>query len=169
MRPLVRNYAEQVVKNQLGSQIFSFCICGRCIGSNDLSNTAIDPTSKTITLLRTLENDDINGSGEAAPRNVAADIGRLFGEAIQKIDTDLTALFGGFNYVGSASTVMSLFKFFPNSCKLRANAVPGDNPSAVIHPQVAFDLKSGLTNTFSNPNPGGNEILRSSLVGQIEE
>ena len=36
--------------------------------------------------------------------------------------------------------------------------------SAVIHPQVAFDLKSGLTNTFANPNPGvGNEALRSWL------
>ena len=29
-------------------------------------------------------------------------------------------------------------------------------------------MKSGLTNTFANPNAGvGNEILRSALVGQI--
>ena len=44
----------------------------------------------------------------SAPRNVAADIGRLFGEAIaKKIDTDLTALFGGFSTtVGSAGTAM---------------------------------------------------------------
>ena len=34
----------------------------------------------------------------AASRNVASDIGRLFGEAIaKKIDTDLTALFDGFS------------------------------------------------------------------------
>ena len=34
----------------------------------------------------------------SAPRNVAGDIGRLFGEAIaKKIDTDLTALFDGFH------------------------------------------------------------------------
>ena len=106
----------------------------------------------------------------AAPRNVAADIGRLFGEAIaKKIDTDLTALFGGFSTtVGDASTALSASSIFQAVAKLRANAVPGDNLSAVFHPQVAFDLKSGLTNTFANPNPGvGNEILRSSLVGQI--
>ena len=106
----------------------------------------------------------------AAPRNVAADIGRLFGEAIaKKIDTDLTALFGGFSTtVGSASTAMSAALIFQAVAKLRAAGVPGDNLNAVIHPQVAFDLKSGLTNTFANPNPGvGNEILRSSLVGQI--
>ena len=34
----------------------------------------------------------------SAPRNVAGDIGRLFGEAIaKKIATDLTALLGGFS------------------------------------------------------------------------
>ena len=106
----------------------------------------------------------------AAPRNVAADIGRLFGEAIaKKIDTDLTALFGGFSTtVGSASTAMSAALIFQAVAKLRAAGVPGDGLNAVIHPQVAFDLKSGLTNTFANPNPGvGNEALRSGLVGQI--
>ena len=106
----------------------------------------------------------------AAPRNVAADIGRLFGEAIaKKVDTDLTALFGGFSTtVGSASTAMSAALIFQAVAKLRAAGVSGENLNAVIHPQVAFDLKSGLTNTFANPNPGvGNEILRSSLVGQI--
>ena len=106
----------------------------------------------------------------AAPRNVAADIGRLFGEAIaKKIDTDLTALFGGFSTtVGSASTAMSAALIFQAVAKLRAAGVSGDGLNAVIHPQVAFDLKSGLTNTFANPNAGvGNKILRSSLVGQI--
>ena len=47
--------------------------------------------------------------------------------------------------------------------------LPGDNLNAVIHPQIAFDLKSGLTNTFANPNANGvgNEALRSGFVGQI--
>ena len=41
------------------------------------------------------------------------------------------------------------------------------NLSAVIHPLNAFDLKSGLTNTFVR-NPGvGNEALRSGLVGHV--
>ena len=87
----------------------------------------------------------------------------------KKQDKDLTALFGGFSTtVGSASTVMSASLIFQAVAKLRAAGVPGENLSAVIHPQVAFDLKSGLTNTFANPNPGvGNEALRTGLVGQI--
>ena len=39
---------------------------------------------------------------------------------------------------------MSASLIFQAVAKLRANAVPGDNLNAVIHPQVAFDLKSGL-------------------------
>ena len=63
---------------------------------------------------------------------------------------------------------MSASLIFQAVAKLRANAVPAENLSAVIHPNVAFDLKSGLTNTFANPNAGvGNEALRSGLVGQI--
>ena len=77
--------------------------------ASDLSNTAIDPTSKTITcsehgIMTTLTDLARN----SAPRNVAGDIGRLFGEAIaKKIDKDLTALFGGFSTtVGSDSTAL---------------------------------------------------------------
>ena len=69
-----------------------------------------------------------------------------YGAIAKKIDKDLTALFGGFSTtVGSASTTMSASLIFQAVAKLRANAVPGDNLNAVIHPQVAFDLKSGLT------------------------
>ena len=171
MRPLVRNYAVTGGGKSVEVPIYSAVSAAAVSEAADLSNTAIDPTSKTITcsehgIMTTLTDLGRN----SAPRNVAADIGRLFGEAIaKKIDKDLTALFGGFSTtVGSASTVMSASLIFQAVAKLRANSVPGDNLNAVIHPQVAFDLKSGLTNTFANPNPGvGNEILRSSLVGQI--
>ena len=171
MRPLVRNYAVTGGGKSVEVPIYSAVSAAAVSEASDLSNTAIDPTSKTITcsehgILTTLTDLARN----SAPRNVAADIGRLFGEAIaKKIDKDLTALFGGFSTtVGSASTAMSASLIFQAVAKLRANSVPGDNLNAVIHPQVAFDLKSGLTNTFANPNPGvGNEILRSSLVGQI--
>ena len=171
MRPLVRNYAVTGGGKSVEVPIYSAVSAAAVSEASDLSNTAIDPTSKTITcsehgLMTTLT--DLARNSE--PRNVAGDIGRLFGEAIaKKIDTDLTALFGGFSTtVGSASTAMSASLIFQAVAKLRANAVPGDNLSAVIHPQVAFDLKSGLTNTFANPNPGvGNEALRSGLVGQI--
>ena len=171
MRPLVRNYAVTGGGKSVEVPIYSAVSASDVSEASDLSNTAIDPTSKTITctehgIMTTLTDLGRN----SAPRNVAGDIGRLFGEAIaKKIDKDLTALFGGFSTtVGSASTTMSASLIFQAVAKLRANAVPGDNLNAVIHPQVAFDLKSGLTNTFANPNPGvGNEILRSSLVGQI--
>ena len=171
MRPLVRNYAVTGGGKSVEVPIYSAVSASAVSEASDLSNTAIDPTSKTITcsehgLMTTLTDLARN----SAPRNVAGDIGRLFGEAIaKKIDTDLTALFGGFSTtVGSASTAMSAALIFQAVAKLRAAGVPGDNLNAVIHPQVAFDLKSGLTNTFANPNPGvGNEALRSGLVGQI--
>ena len=171
MRPLVRNYAVTGGGKSVEVPIYSSVSAAAVSEASDLSNTAIDPTSKTITcsehgIMTTLTDLGRN----AAPRNVAADIGRLFGEAIaKKIDKDLTALFGGFSTtVGSASTAMSASLIFQAVAKLRAAGVPGENLSAVIHPQVAFDLKSGLTNTFANPNPGvGNEALRTGLVGQI--
>ena len=171
MRPLVRNYAVTGGGLSVEVPIYSAVSAAAVSEGSDLSSTAIDPTSKTITcsehgIMTTLTDLGRN----AAPRNVAADIGRLFGEAIaKKIDTDLTALFGGFSTtVGSASTVMSASLIFQAVAKLRANSVPAENLAAVIHPNVAFDLKSGLTNTFANPNAGvGNEILRSALVGSI--
>ena len=171
MRPLVRNYAVTGGGLSVEVPIYSAVSTAAVSEGSDLSSTAIDPTSKTITcsehgIMTTLTDLGRN----AAPRNVAADIGRLFGEAIaKKIDKDLTALFGGFSTtVGSASTVMSASLIFQAVAKLRANSVPAENLAAVIHPNVAFDLKSGLTNTFANPNAGvGNEILRSALVGSI--
>jgi hypothetical protein len=171
MRPLVRNYAVTGGGKSVEIPIYSAVSAAAVSEASDLSNTAIDPTSKTITcsehgIMTTLTDLGRN----AAPRNVAADIGRLFGEAIaKKQDKDLTALFGGFSTtVGSASTAMSASLIFQAVAKLRAAGVPGENLSAVIHPQVAFDLKSGLTNTFANPNPGvGTEALRTGLVGQI--
>ena len=171
MRPLVRNYAVTGGGKSVEVPIYSAVSAAAVSEASDLSNTAIDPTSKTITCSEHGIMTTLTDLGRAAaPRNVAADIGRLFGEAIaKKQDKDLTALFGGFSTtVGSASTVMSASLIFQAVAKLRAAGVPGENLSAVIHPQVAFDLKSGLTNTFANPNPGvGNEALRTGLVGQI--
>ena len=163
MRPLVKNYAVTGGGKSVEVPIYSAVSAAAVSEASDLSNTAINPTSQTITcsehgIMTTLTDLARN----SAPRNVAGDIGKLFGEAIaKKIDTDLTALFGGFSTtVGSASTALSAAVLFQAVAKLRAAGVPGENLSAVIHPQVAFDLKSGLTNTFANPNPGvGNEAL----------
>jgi len=171
MRPLVKNYAITGGGKSVEVPIYAAVSAAAVSEAADLSNTAINPTSVTINcsengIMTTLTDLGRN----AAPRNVAADIGKLFGEAIaKKIDTDLTALFGGFsNTVGSATTVMSAALIFNAVAKLRATGVPSDNLACILHPNVAFDLKSGLSNTFANPNPGaGNEALRTGFAGQI--
>jgi len=171
MRPLVKNYAITGGGKSVEVPIYAAVSAAAVSEAADLSNTAINPSSVTITasengIMTTLTDLGRN----AAPRNVAADIGKLFGEAIaKKIDTDLTALFGGFsNTVGSATTVMSAALIFNAVAKLRATGVPSDNLACILHPNVAFDLKSGLSNTFANPNPGaGNEALRTGFAGQI--
>ena len=50
------------------------------------------------------------------------------------------------------TTVMSAALIFNAVAKLRATGVPSDNLACILHPNVAFDLKSGLSNTFANPN-----------------
>jgi N4-gp56 family major capsid protein len=171
MRPLVKNYAITGGGKSVEVPVYGKVSAAAVADATDLSNTAINPTSVTITasengLMTTLTDLGRN----AAPRNVAADIGKLFGEAIaRKIDTDLTALFGGFsNTVGSATTVMSAALIFNAVAKLRATGVPSDNLACILHPNIAYDLKSGLSNTFANPANGvGNEALRTGFAGQI--
>ena len=172
MRGLVRNYTmPQNSGKVLQVPIYPTVTAAAVAEATDLSNTAIstskaDLTVSEVGIMATVTDLSMNVSES----DVVRDLGKLFGEAIaKKIDTDLTALFGGFSTtVGSNSTVMSAALIFQAVAKLRAAGVPGDDLACVIHPQVAFDLKSGLTNTFANPNPGvGNEALRSGFVGQI--
>jgi N4-gp56 family major capsid protein len=171
MRPLVKNYAITGGGKSVEVPVYGKVSAAAVADATDLSNTAINPTSVTITasengLMTTLTDLGRN----ASPRNVAADIGKLFGEAIaRKIDTDLTALFGGFsNTVGSATTVMSAALIFNAVAKLRATGVPSDSLACILHPNIAYDLKSGLSNTFANPANGvGNEALRTGFAGQI--
>ena len=85
MRPLVRNYAVTGGGKSVEVPIYSAVSAAAVSEASDLSNTAIDPTSKTITcsehgIMTTLTDLGRN----SAPSNVAADIGRLFGEAIAK-------------------------------------------------------------------------------------
>jgi len=171
MRPLVKNYAISGGGKSVEVPVYGTVSASAVSEASDLSNTAINPSSVTITasengIMTTLTDLARN----SAPRNVAGDIGKLFGEAIaKKIDTDLTALFGGFsNTVGGNTTVMSASLIFQAVAKLRATGVPSDNLACILHPNIAFDLKSGLSNTFANPNMGaGNEALRTGFAGQI--
>ena len=85
MRPLVRNYAVTGGGKSVEVPIYSAVSAAAVSEGSDLSSTAIDPTSQTITcsehgLMTTLTDLARN----SAPRNVAGDIGKLFGEAIAK-------------------------------------------------------------------------------------
>ena len=172
MRPLVKNYAITGGGKSVEVPIYAAVSAAAVNEATDLSNTAINPSSVTITasengIMTTLTDLARN----SAPRNVAADIGKLFGEAIaKKIDTDLTALFDGFSTaVGAADAALTVAKLFESVANLRNSSVPINDVSAVLHPMIAYDLKANLTNTFANSNANdlANEALRNGFVGRI--
>ena len=172
MRPLVKNYAITGGGKSVEVPIYAAVSAAAVNEATDLSNTAINPSSVTITasengIMTTLTDLARN----SAPRNVAADIGKLFGEAIaKKIDTDLTALFDGFSTaVGAADAALTVAKLFESVANLRNSAVPINDVSAVLHPMIAYDLKANLTNTFANSNANdlANEALRNGFVGRV--
>ncbi len=172
MRNLVRNYAISGGGKVVEVPIYSAVSASAVNEATDLGNTAIDPSSQSITasevgIMTTLTDLARN----SAPRNVASDIGKLFGEAIaKKIDTDLTAKFDGFSQeIGDGTTALSSANIFNAVAILRKNAVPSTDLACVLHPLNAYDLKAGLTNTFANANANdlANEALRSGYVGRL--
>jgi HK97 family phage major capsid protein len=172
MRNLVRNYTIAGGGKAVEVPIYSAVSAAAVSEATDLSNTAINPTSVTITasevgVMTTLTDLARN----SAPRNVAADIGRLFGEAVaKKQDADLTALFDGFSTaVGDGTAAISAAAIFNAASTLRANALNLNDCAVVLHPKIAYDLKANLTNTFANPNGGDlqNEAMRSGFVGSL--
>ena len=171
MRNLVKNYAITGGGKAVEVPVYAQVSAGAVAEATDLANTAIDPTSVTITasevgVMTTLTDLARN----SAPRNVAADIGKLFGEALaRKQDTDLTGLFNGFNSaLGDGTTAISPAVIFNALSTLRANALPANECAVVVHPKIAYDLKSGLTNTFAGlDTETSNEALRAGFVGTL--
>jgi len=172
MRNLVRNYAISGGGKAVEVPIYAAVSAAAVSEASDLSNTAIDPSSVTITasevgVMTTLTDLARN----SAPRNVAADIGRLFGEAIaKKQDTDMTALFDGFSTaIGDGTEAITAAKVFQAASDLRAAALNINECAVVLHPKIAFDLKANITNTFANSNANdlANEALRSGFVGTL--
>tara|TARA_A100001201_G_scaffold4181_1_gene8751 strand:+ start:769 stop:1611 length:843 start_codon:yes stop_codon:yes gene_type:complete len=171
MRGLVRNYTIAGGGKSVEVPIYSTVSAAAVSEASDLSNTAVNPTSVTITasevgIMTTLTDLARN----SASRNVAADIGRLFGEAIAtKMDQDLTALFDGFSTsIGGAGQELTVDKIFQAVATLRQANVPGPY-FGVLNPKVAYNVKKNLTNTFVNPNPNDltNEALRTGYIGNI--
>jgi len=171
MRNLVKNYAISGGGKAVEVPVYAQVSAAAVADATDLSNTAINPTSVTITasevgVMTTLTDLARN----SAPRNVAADIGKLFGEALaRKQDADLTALFDGFSVTsGDGTGAISPAVIFNALSTLRANALPANESAVVLHPKIAYDLKSGLTNTFAGlDTETSNEALRSGFVGKL--
>jgi N4-gp56 family major capsid protein len=171
MKNLVKNYTISGGGKSVEVPIYAQVAAAAVADATDLANTAINPTSVTITasevgIMTTLTDLARN----SASRNVAADIGQLFGNAIaKKIDVDILAKFDGFSVTaGSASTVLAPAGIFNAAATLSAVGLDPSECYAVMHPHVAYDLKSGMTNTFAGlPSDVSNEAMRTGYVGQL--
>ena len=171
MRNLVRNYTIAGGGKSVEVPIYGTVSASAVSEASDLSNTAVNPTSATITasevgIMTTLTDLARN----SASRNVAQDIGKLFGEAIaKKMDQDLTALFDGFSTsIGGGGTELTVDNIFKAVATLRQANVPMPY-YGVFNPKVIYNVKKSLTNTFVNPNAGDlqNEAMRTGFIGTI--
>ena len=171
MRNLVRNYTIAGGGKSVEVPIYGTVSASAVSEASDLSNTAVNPSSVTITasevgIMTTLTDLARN----SASRNVAGDIGKLFGEAIaKKIDTDLSALFTGFSTEkgGGAGQEITVTDLFEASAELRTANAPAPY-YGVFHPKMIFNLKKSLTNTFVGRDTElSNEAMRTGFVGTI--
>jgi len=175
MRPLVTLYPLMGSGKTAEVPVYPVVSAAAVNEATDLSNTAVNPTSATITasevgVMTTLT--DLGAS--SASRNVGADIGRLFGEAIaKKVDTDLIGLFSSFttNTAGAAGTELTADLLFKAQAQLRSLNVPAPY-YAVFHPKAVFNLKKTLTQagysgTATAISNVGNEALTNGYIGRI--
>ena len=171
MRNLVRNYTIAGGGKSVEVPIYANVSASAVNEATDLSNTAVNPTSVTITasevgIMTTLTDLARN----SASRNVAGDIGRLFGEAIaRKIDADLSALFTGFSTerAGGAGNELTVADVFEAVSDLRTANAPAPY-YGVFHPKQIFNVKKSLTNTFVGRDTElSNEAMRTGFVGTI--
>jgi hypothetical protein len=174
MRPLVTTYNISGQGKQIAVPVYPAIAASAIAEGTDLSNTAVNPTEATITASEIGVMTTLTDLGrDSASRNVAADIGKLFGDAIaDKVDTDIAGLFSSFSTdLGSAGTELTPDLIFKAVATLRANNVPAPY-YGVFNPKAAFNLKKVLTNagytTSSNAvSELGNEALRSGYVATV--
>ena len=173
MRNLVKNFTVPANSGKvLQVPIYGNPTAASVNEADDLTPSAITSSQVDITLAEIGVMTNVSDMAvNHAPANVIADIGRLFGEAIaKKIDQDLCNLFDGFSTsVGTDATALTAATIFNAVANLRANGVPASDLACVVHPMVAYDLKSNLTNTFANSNANdvANEALRTGYVGTL--
>jgi len=176
MRPLVTLYPITGSGKTVEVPVYPTISAAAVNEATDLSNTAVNPTSATITasevgVMTTLTDLGAN----SASRNVGADIGKLFGEAIaKKVDTDLVNLLDDFASAsdqGGAGTELTADLLFKAQAILRTASVPAPY-YGVFHPKALFNLKKTLTQagyagTATAISEIGNEALRNGYIGRI--
>ena len=173
MRGLVRNYS----LGQGQGKTVTVPVYPKSTAAGLTEGTALTPTAISTSGV-TLEIGEVglmtavsDMAMVASASNVVADIGRLFGEAIaRKIDTDLTALFTSFSAgVGDNTTAVTAAKIFEAVAKLRAEGYDTTADCAIVlHPLIAYDLKSTITSTFAAPASAiGNSALENGYIGML--
>ena len=175
MRPLVTLYPIVGSGKTVEVPVYPAITASAVNEATDLTNTAVNPTSETITasevgVMTTLT--DL--ARDSASRNVGADIGKLFGEAIaKKVDTDLATLLDSFTTtIDSAGGVeLTADKLFQAQAILRSLNVPAPY-YGVFSPKAVFNLKKTLTSAGYNTNANaisdiGNEALTNGYVGRV--
>jgi hypothetical protein len=175
MRPLVTLYPIIGSGKTVEVPVYPAITASAVNEATDLTNTAVNPTSETITasevgVMTTLT--DL--ARDSASRNVGADIGKLFGEAIaKKVDTDLATLLDSFTTtIDSAGGVeLTADKLFQAQAILRSLNVPAPY-YGVFSPKAVFNLKKTLTSAGYNTNANaisdiGNEALTNGYVGRV--
>jgi N4-gp56 family major capsid protein len=177
MRGLVKNYSLAAAQGtHVNVPIYPRQTAAAVTEGNEVDNTAVSTDTAQLTItpvaIRTMLTDLARVS---AASNVVADLGRLFGEAIaRKMDTDLTAKFSQLNAgFGDFSGQITAASIFQAVAKLKAAAVPTEGMVCVLHPEIAYDLKSALTAQGNTPFTAGaygdnaNEAMRMGLVGML--
>jgi N4-gp56 family major capsid protein len=178
MRGLVKNYSlGQAQGKTIQVPIYPVQTAASLTEGDDFTNTAVSTDVATFTIgqvgLMTMVTDL---AVQASASNVVADLGQLFGEAIaKKIDQDLMGKFADFttNTIGSSSTTITAALVMQGLTKLKAAGVPTEGIVAVLHPNIAYDLKSALTSQGNVVFTAGaygdvaNEAMRMGYVGNL--
>jgi N4-gp56 family major capsid protein len=176
MRGLVKNYTLSAGQGKnVNVPIYPLQTAKAVTEGNEVDNDAVSTNTAQLVVspvaIRTLLTDLARVS---AASNVVADLGRLFGEAVaRKMDTDLTAKFSSFDAPTAGTTVITAAQIFTAVAKLKAAAVATEGMVCVLHPEVAYDLKSALTTSGNTPFTMGaygenaNEAMRTGFVGML--
>ena len=174
MRPIVTTYSITGSGKQIAVPVYPAVSAAAVSEGTDLSNTAINPTEATITASEVGLMTTLTDLGrDSASRNVASDIGKLFGDALaKKVDVDLSALFASFSSdAGSAGTELTPDLLFKAQATLRSLGIPAPY-YGVFHPKAVFNLKKTLTNAgYSTSSSAiseiGNRALMDGYIGRI--